>query len=64
MGAIVYFLAVSGELVLNGKTQITNNEFLCVIAFMGGFSDRYSVDLLDKITGGSRLKNPEDDSAS
>jgi hypothetical protein len=64
MGAIVYFLAVSGELVLNGQTQIKNNEFLCVIAFLGGFSDRYSVDLLKKIAGGSRLRNHEEDSAS
>jgi archaellum biogenesis protein FlaJ (TadC family) len=51
MGAIVYFLAVSGELALNGRTQINNIEFLNVIAFLGGFSDRFSIDLLNRIVG-------------
>lgn len=60
MGAIVYFLAVSGELILNGKTTVTNIEFLCVLAFLGGFSDRYSIDLLNKITGGTELKKKDD----
>jgi peptidoglycan/LPS O-acetylase OafA/YrhL len=49
MGGIVYFLAVSGELALNGKTDISNMELLNVLAFLGGFSDRYSVDLLDRV---------------
>ena len=56
MGAIVYFLAVSGELALNGKAEIQNIEFLNVLAFLGGFSDRYSIDLLDRITGGTSVR--------
>lgn len=51
MGALVYFIAVSGELALNGKTQINNIQFLNIIAFLGGFSDRFSLDLLEKIAG-------------
>ena len=51
MGALVYFLAVSGELALNGQTQINNIEFLNILAFIGGYSDRFSLDLLDKISG-------------
>ena len=49
MGAIVYFLAVGGELTLNGNTEIANIQVLCVLAFLGGFSDRYSIGLLEKI---------------
>jgi peptidoglycan/LPS O-acetylase OafA/YrhL len=56
MGAIVYFLAVGGELTLNGKTQIENIQILSVLAFLGGFSDRYSVGLLDRITGRSAIR--------
>jgi peptidoglycan/LPS O-acetylase OafA/YrhL len=59
MGAIVYFLAVSGELALNGKTEIQNIELLNVLAFFGGFSDRYSVDLLDRITGGASVSRDQ-----
>jgi hypothetical protein len=51
MGAIVYFLAVSGELALNGRTEIRNIEFLNVVAFLGGFSDRFSIDLLNRLIG-------------
>jgi hypothetical protein len=54
MGAIVYFLAVSGELALNGRGQIKNIEFLNLLAFLGGFSDRFSVDLLNRIVSRSR----------
>lgn len=57
MGAIVYFLAVSGELALNGSTQINNIEFLNVIAFLGGFSDRFSIDLLNRIVGAEKWEN-------
>jgi hypothetical protein len=47
---------VSGELALNGKAEIQNIEFLNVLAFLGGFSDRYSIDLLDRITGGTSVR--------
>lgn len=57
MGAIVYFLAVSGELALNGSTRINNIEFLNVIAFLGGFSDRFSIDLLNRIVGAEKWEN-------
>lgn len=62
-GAIVYFLAVSGELALNGRTQISNIELLNVLAFLGGFSDRYSVDLLDRITSGASLRKGKEQEA-
>jgi peptidoglycan/LPS O-acetylase OafA/YrhL len=60
MGAIVYFIAVSGELALNGKAQIQNIELLNVLAFLGGFSDRYSVDLLNRITGGTSVSREKE----
>ena len=53
MGGLVYFLAVSGELFLNGQTNINNTQFLCVLAFIGGFSDRFSIDLINRFVSGS-----------
>jgi peptidoglycan/LPS O-acetylase OafA/YrhL len=53
MGAMVYFLAVSGELFLNGRTEIQNIQFLNVLAFIGGFSDRLSIGLIDRIVAKS-----------
>ena len=52
MGALIYFLAVSGELALNGKPQIANIQFLCAVAFLGGFSDRFSLETINRIVGG------------
>ncbi len=49
MGALVYFLAVSGQLFLNGKPEIAHTEFLNVLAFFGGFSDTLSLNLLNKL---------------
>jgi hypothetical protein len=56
MGGLVYLLAVCGELFLNSKTQIDNIQFLCVAAFIGGFSDRFSIDLITKIAGSAKHK--------
>ncbi len=53
MGGLVYFLAVSGELFLNGQTRISNTQFLCVLAFIGGFSDRFSIELINRIVSKS-----------
>ncbi len=63
MGALVYFIAVSGELALNGRTQITNIQFLNILAFLGGFSDRFSLDLLDRIAGKVNKKKSEEGSS-
>jgi hypothetical protein len=54
MGGLVYLLAVSGELFLNGKTSIQNVQFLNVLAFIGGFSDRLSVQLIDRLVDRSQ----------
>lgn len=56
MGGLVYLLAVCGELFLNSKTQIDNIQLLCVAAFIGGFSDRFSIDLITKIAGSAKHK--------
>ncbi len=63
MGAVVYFVAVSGELALNGRTDIANIQLLNVLAFLGGFSDKYSIELLERITGGSSLKKQDETTA-
>lgn len=45
MGAIVYFIAVSGLQALSGKSDIPPNTFVNVLAFIAGFSDRFSIGL-------------------
>lgn len=56
MGGLVYFLAVSGQMALNGGRGVGSNELLNVIAFFGGFSDRFGIELINKVTGGDRSR--------
>jgi hypothetical protein len=67
MGALVYLLAVSGQLYLNSGVQgasgtISNNpQLFCAIAFIAAFSDRWSIDLIEQFTRKTGLA--EDDQA-
>lgn len=49
MGGLIYFLAVSGSIFLNGSSSIKNTELLDVFAFIGGFSDRLTISLINQI---------------
>jgi peptidoglycan/LPS O-acetylase OafA/YrhL len=53
MGGLVYFLATLGEIVLNNRTEIQNIYFLNILAFIGGFSDRFSIDLIERVASRS-----------
>jgi len=65
MGALVYLLAVSGQLYLNSGVQgasgtISNNpQLFCAIAFIAAFSDRWSIDLIEKFTSKTGLAEGE-----
>jgi hypothetical protein len=48
--AIVYFIAVSGQVVLNGDNQVRNTEFLNALAFIAGLSDRFAITLFKRVT--------------
>jgi hypothetical protein len=50
VSAVVYFIAVSGQLVLNSETRIENIEFLNVLAFLAGLSDRFAIALFKLLT--------------
>ena len=41
-GGVIYFLASAGVLVLKGNAAIDNIQFLCAIAFIAAFSDKFS----------------------
>lgn len=60
MGAVVYFVALGGGRLVgadllkpDGKPKDFNTIlWLNALAFIGGFSDRFSVALINRITGG------------
>lgn len=51
MGGLVYFLAKSGNLVLTGYGEVKNTELLCALCFVAGFSDRFSVQVIERLMG-------------
>ena len=51
MGGLVYFLAKSGNLVLTGYGDVKNTELLCALCFVAGFSDRFSVQVIERLMG-------------
>ncbi len=50
MGIIVVLVVKAGFVTLNTANQITNATPLYVLAFIGGFSERFFVNLIDKVT--------------
>jgi hypothetical protein len=61
-GAVIYFLAVGGVLVLNGTPEIKHTELLAGLAFIAAFSDRFSISVLERFTqfDSSRSKHQHD----
>jgi hypothetical protein len=51
LGGVVYLLVASGESALNGTPTINNYELVGALAFLGGFSDRFSLRLLNHLAG-------------
>ena len=68
MGGLVYFLAVSGQLYLNSgtnaPTDLQHPELFCAIAFIAAFSDRWSIDLIEKFTEKTGLSEGEQAAAT
>ncbi len=60
MGAVIYFVALGGGRLVGADLLTPNGElkdfntllWLNALAFIGGFSDRFTVDLINRITGG------------
>ena len=59
MGGLVYFLAVSGSLYFGGSAGddplVGRTALFNVIAFIAAFSDRWSIDLIEKFTSKTGL---------
>lgn len=66
MGAVVYFLAMGGAVLVGGRLPTRPNDltpqvaesiyWLNALAFIGGFSDRFSIDLINRFTAGIQTK--------
>lgn len=50
LGAVIYFLAVGGVLVLNGKPEVHHMELLSALAFLAAFSDKFAFSMLRRIS--------------
>ncbi len=61
MGGLIYFLAVSGSIFLNGTSSIKNTELLDVFAFIGGFSDKLTISLINQIVDKSFRDDDDND---
>ncbi len=69
MGGVVYFLAVAGATLLGNNVPLTKNAseadtnrmlWLCAVAFIGGFSDRFSIQLINRIVSSATRDETED----
>jgi hypothetical protein len=64
MGALIYFLAVGGGQLLGApplndpNANQPNNQimWLNALAFIGGFSDRFSIELINRIISGTKAE--------
>jgi len=50
MAAAIYFVVVSGFVTLGDKIEVESNIPFIVLAFISGFSIRYSMNTLDRVT--------------
>jgi hypothetical protein len=50
MGAVIYFLAVGGVLVLSGKPDVTQRELLAALGFFAAFSDKFAFAVLSRLS--------------
>jgi hypothetical protein len=51
MGVMIYLLLQAGLIVFTDQGQTQTEELVWVVAFFGGFSDSFSVNLLNRILG-------------
>jgi hypothetical protein len=64
MGALVYFLALGGGKLLGAPSEALKGEqvyWLCVVAFIGGFSDELSLGLIKRIVTKTLDRDAEED---
>jgi hypothetical protein len=57
MGVMTYLMLITGLIVFAGQDTVKVPQLVWVLAFLGGFSDTLSMDLLDKISG--KISLPE-----
>ena len=50
LGALTYLVFIAGFIVATGETQITSEFFVILLSALAGFSTRWAVQILDKLT--------------
>ncbi|MCX6677317.1 MAG: hypothetical protein NTU95_05150 [Methanothrix sp.] len=55
MGGVVYFIALGGGILIGlpqtGSLPTNTIYLLCAFAFIAGFSEEFSLDLINRLTG-------------
>ena len=57
LGAVIYFLAIGGVLVLNGEAKVAHRELLAALGFLAAFSDKFAFSALDKLSSFGQRKS-------
>lgn len=50
LGALTYLIFISGFIVATGENQVTSEFFVILLCALAGFSSRWAVQLLDRLT--------------
>ena len=50
LGALTYLVFLAGFVVATGETQMTSESFVILLCALAGFSSRWAVKMLDKLT--------------
>jgi hypothetical protein len=50
LGALTYLIFISGFIVATGETQVTSESFVMLLCALAGFSSKWAVELLDRLT--------------
>lgn len=68
MGGVVYFIALGGGILIglpqDGILPKNTIYLLCAFAFVAGFSEKFSIDLINRLTGKYNMEEKKDQSAN
>jgi len=56
LGALAYLIVLAGLIAITGKSEIESQFFIMLLCALAGFSAKWAVDLLDKITRMIQIK--------
>ena len=56
LGALTYLILLAGLIAITGESKIQSQFFLMLLCALAGFSAKWAVDLLDKLTKMVQIK--------